>query len=107
MGGRRVFGIREIEWYHPRRVVGNVSVGNPNGMTERYDVCGVTSFPIIPRGITSKPHNEIDIWLSHCIQCSVCVRACARVYTTLHTSDTFKGKIMREMCKSEISEKYD
>lgn len=52
----------------PWRVVGNVSASNPNGMTERYDVCGVTSFPIIRRGITSKPHNEIDIWLSYCIQ---------------------------------------
>lgn len=36
-----VFGIREIEW-HPE---GSTAAVNSNEMTERYDVCGVTSSP--------------------------------------------------------------
>lgn len=63
MSGQRVFGRREIEWY-PEGSQETLAV-NLNEMTERYDVCGLsyeTSFPIIRRGITSKPRNKIDIW---------------------------------------------
>lgn len=62
MGGLRVFGRREIEWY-PEGSQETLAV-NPNEMTERYDVCGLSyemSFPIIQRGITNKPRDKIDI----------------------------------------------
>lgn len=62
MGGLRVFGRREIEWY-PEGSQETLAV-NSNEMTERYDVCGLSyemSFPIIRRGITNKPRNKIDI----------------------------------------------
>ena len=75
MGGRRVFGRREIEWY-PEGSQETLAV-NPNEMAERYDVCGLElrdeSSPIIQCEIANKPRNKIDICAGNPIQDTLCL----------------------------------